>query len=138
MPLPFLLTSSDGFTGGGQYTRFKGAALAGTFTATTSVGQAQEGVAGIGLVQPGTVVSTLGVRVQVLSTLPAAISAANYIYISQTTGAVATSSNAAGDAAPPLTGMGAALLWNAGASKLAIFSTVSNSWMYTAAFTSSA
>lgn len=130
MPLPFLLTSSDGFVGGGQYTRFKGAILGGTYTGTTSAGTPSEGVSGVGLVQPGTVVSTLGNRTQVLSTLTAAITAANYIYIPQTTGAVVTTSFAAGEGAPPLTGMGAALLWDAGRQRIGIYSTVAGSWLF--------
>ena len=129
MPLPFLLTSSDGFVGGGQYTRFKGAVLGGNYTATTSAGTVAEGVSGVGLVQPGTITSTLGVRVQVLSTLIAALSAANYVYIPQTTGSIVTSSSVAADGAPPLSGMGAALLFNAGTNRLCIYSTVNNSWL---------
>src|SRR6266851_742260 len=131
MPLPFLLTSSDGFVGGGQYNRFKGTVLSGVYLITSSAGTPIEGVGGVGLVQGANVTSTLGVRTQVLSTLPAAISAANYVYIPQTTGFIATSSNAAGDAAPPLSGMGAALIWDAGNKRLGVFSTVNNIWLFT-------
>lgn len=134
MPLPFLLTSSDNFVGGGQYTRFKGAVLAGTYVATTSAGTLSEGVAGVGLVQPGTVTSTAGVRSQVISTAiftPAAVAPVNYVYIPQTTGAIATSSDAAGSGAPPLSGMGAALIWDAGNRRLGVYSTVTGTWMFT-------
>jgi hypothetical protein len=130
MPLPFLLTSSDGFVGGGQYTRHKGAILSGNFTATTSAGTLAEGVGGLGLVQPGTVTSTLGPRVQVVSTAAAAIRGANYVYITQTTAAFHAGSTA-GAFNPPLSGMGAALLWDAGNNRLGIFSTVSDTWMFT-------
>lgn len=129
MPLPFLLTSSDNFTGGGQYTRFKGAVLAGTYIATTSAGTPSEGVAGVGLVQPGTITSTAGVRSQVVSTAAAAIRGANYIYIPQTTGSFHVGSTAGGFD-PPLTGMGAALIWDAGSRSLGVYSTVDNSWVF--------
>ena len=135
MPLPFLLTSSDGFVGGGQYTRFKGAVLAGTFVATTSAGTAGEGVAGVGLVQPGTVTSTAGVRSQVISTAAAAIRGTNYVYIPQTTGSFHVGSTVGGFN-PPLTGMGAALIWDAGNNSLGIYSTVNDTWVFTRALNS--
>lgn len=130
MPLPFLVSSSDGFVAGGQYTRFKGAVLAGTFVNTTAAGVLSEGAAGIGLVQPGIVVSTLGARTQVVSTAAAAIRAANYIYITQTT-AVFHAASTVGAFNPPLSGMGAALMWDAGNNRLGVYSTVADTWMFT-------
>jgi hypothetical protein len=135
MPLPFLLTSSDGFVGGGQYTRHKGAILSGNFTATTSAGTLAEGVGGLGLVQPGTVTSTLGPRVQVVSTAAAAIRGANYVYITQTTGSFHVGSTV-GAFSPPLTGMGAALIWDAANNSLGVYSTVNDTWVFTRALNS--
>lgn len=134
MPLPFLISSSDGNVAGGSYTRHGSPILSGIFVPSTSgaASQVDASIPGaMALVQHGTVVSTLGARVQVVSTLPAAVSRASYTYITQTTGAIATSSNAAGDAAPPYSGMGAALIWDAANKRLGVFSTVNNMWLFT-------
>ena len=141
MPLPFLISSSDGSVAGGAYTRFSAPTLSGIWTPSTggAASQVDRSTPGaLGLVQHGTVVSTLGARAQVVSTAVAAITNASYVYITQTTALFHSGSTAT--FAPPLSGMGAALMWDAGNGRLGVFSTVANTWLFmstTAAFTSS-
>jgi hypothetical protein len=133
MPLPFLISSSDGSVAGGAYTRFSAPTLSGTWTPSTSGAASQVGRSipgALGLVQHGTVVSTLGARAQVVSTAAAAVTRASYVYITQTTGPVSTSSFASGESAPPLTGMGAALVFDAARLRIGVYSTVVGSWIY--------
>jgi hypothetical protein len=89
-------------------------------------------VAGVALVQPALVCSTAGPISQLLSTATAAISAANYVYIPQTTGGIATSSFAAAEGAPPQSGMGAALIWDGALRRLGVYSTASGTgtWFF--------
>lgn len=133
MPLPFFVTTSDNSVAGGQYHRFSGVLLAGTLGSTVTgvdpAGTSRPGA--VALIQPATVVSTLGQRAQLVSTAQAA--AASYVYIPVTTGAIATSSFAAGEGAPPLSGMGAALIWDAGNERLGVYSTVADAWLWTRA-----
>jgi len=126
MPLPFIHSTTGVNAYFGQaYTRFKGLLLAGSWTggSTSLTGPLPE-VSGVALIQPSNVVSTLGAAVQVVSTLPAATTLANYVYITQTTGPIFTTTFALADSAPPLTGMGAALLWDAANRRLNVYSTV--------------
>ena len=142
MPLPFFVTTSDSSVSGQPYTRMKGLILSGSLAEGSTAGP-QVPAAGVALIQPISVVSTLGQLAQVLSTAAASVSVANYLYITQTTGPVSTSSFGSGASAPPLTGMGAALIWDAGRSKLGVYSTVAGGWLWSAttggiaAFTSS-
>lgn len=127
MALPFVFSSAgSGAYFGQAYTRIKGLMLAGSWTGnSTAVTGPLSDASGIALIQPAQVVSTLGATVQVVSTLPAAVAAANYIYITQTTGPIfTTSSTDVGIAAPPMSGMGAALLWDAGSKRFNVYSTV--------------
>jgi len=127
MALPFVFSSAGAGAYFGQaYTRFKGLILAGSWTGnSTALTGPLPDPSGIALIQPSQVVSTLGATVQVISTLPAAVAAANYVYISQTTGPIfTTSSTDVLVAAPPMTGMGAALLWDAGNKRFNVYSTV--------------
>jgi len=123
MPLPFIHSTTSLF--GLAYTGFRGLILSGPWNPSTAVTGPIHPPSGIALVQPGTVCSTLGPSAQVLSTLPGAVSAANYLYITQTTGPIyTTSSTDVLVAAPPQSGMGAALLWDAGNRRLNVYSTV--------------
>ena len=126
MSLPFVFSTAGLFAyGGGAFTKLKGLILSGSWTASTAISGPLPEAGGFALVQPGHVVSTLGIANQVVSTLPAAVAAANYVYISQTTGPIfTTSSTDVTVAAPPMTGMGAALLWDAGNKRLNVYSTV--------------
>lgn len=119
MPLPFF---STGGIFGTAYSRVRGLLLAGEL-GTTQTGPISP-VAGIALVQPALVCSTVasGAAQQLLSTAKAAISAANFIYIPQTTGPVSVSATTAGDSAPPQFGMGAAIVWDAGNKRLMVWS----------------
>lgn len=134
MPLPGYgnNTSSDGFTGGQKYTRMGGPLL---------VGQIADNVGP--LYSPGAVMlvqSTAPILTQVASTLAASIPKTAFMYITQTSASVSTSSFASGESAPPYSACGAALVWDAGRSKLGVYSTVSGSgvWLWSSgAFTSS-
>lgn len=123
MALPFFhSTTNIGSVFGAAYTRMKGLILSGTL-GTTEAGPI-EGPAGIAVIQPALVCSTLGPKAQVLSTAAAAINAANFIYIPQTTGTIFVSATTAGTIQPPQSGMGAALLWDAANKRLNVYSTV--------------
>ena len=126
MPLPFIhSTTGAGAYFGLAFTRFNGVLLAGSFTGgSTAISGPLPEPAGVALIQPSNVVSTLGAAVQVVSTLPAAVSAANYVYITQTTGPVFTTTFALADSAPPFTGMGAAIFWDSANKRLNVYSTV--------------
>ncbi len=113
MPLPFFYSSSGSAAlWGAAYSRVKGLFLSGTL-GTTNTGPT-EAPAGIALIQPALVCSTVaaGAAQQLLSTARAAVMAANYIYIPQSTGLFSASATTAGDMAPPQSGMGAAIVWN--------------------------
>lgn len=136
MPIPFIFSSGSLF--GASFTRVRGLFLAGVSGSTTAGPIAP--AAGIALVQPALVLSSAGMASQIVSTAAAAISAANYVYIPQTTGPVSTSSFAGMESAPPQTGMGAALIFNAATRRLGIFSTADGTgtwyWSHTGITTS--
>lgn len=136
MPIPFVFSSGSLF--GSAFTRVKGVLFSGSL-GSTNAGPI-EPAAGIALIQPALVLSSAGVSAQIVSTAAAAISAANYVYIPQTTGPVSTSSFAAMESAPPQTGMGAALIFNAATRRLGIFSTADGTgtwyWSHTGITTS--
>jgi hypothetical protein len=130
MPLPGAVTTSDSSVGGSRVTRLGGPVVVGTIDAQGLVPP----VSGIFLVQ-STVVRSTGITTHpyqntLLSTAAASISKANFMYIPQTTGPVATSSFADAESAPPYTGGGAALLWDAGSDRLWIYSTASGSGVW--------
>lgn len=127
MPLPFF---STGGTFGTAYSRVRGLFLSGEI-GSTNPGPISP-VAGIALIQPALVCSTGGPAVQVLSTLAASLSAANYVYIPQTTASITTSTFAGGDSAPPQSQMGAALIFDAANRRLGIYSTAggSGTWFF--------
>lgn len=120
MALPFFFSSASLF--GSHFTRLKGLILSGTLGST--VAGPIEAPAGIALIQPALVCSTLGAAAQVLSTLSASINAANFIYIPQTTGPIFASATTALTVTPPQTGMGAALLWDSANKRLNVWSSV--------------
>lgn len=124
MPLPFFhsTASNAGMTFASAYTRLKGLILSGVL-GSTNAGPI-EAPAGIAVIQPALVCSTLGPKAQVLSTTAAAINAANFIYIPQTTGTIFVAATTAGTIQPPQSGMGAALLWDAANKRLNVYSTV--------------
>lgn len=122
MPLPFIHSTTSLF--GLAYTGFRGLVLAGQWNASTAPTGPLAPPAGLALVQPGAVCSTLGPAPQILSTLAASISGANFLYIPQTTGTIFVSASTVGTATPPLSGMGAAIVWDAGNKRLNIWSSV--------------
>lgn len=130
MPLPFIHSTTSLF--GLAYTGVRGLLLAGSWDASTAPSGPSQIPSGIALIQPGIACSTGGAKLQVVSTLPAGIAAANFVYIPQTTGGIATSSFASGESAPPQTGMGAALIWDAANRRLGVYSTASGSgvWVF--------
>ena len=135
MPLPFLLTSSDGFTGGGAYTRFGAPTLSGIWTPSTggAASQVDRSTPGaLALVQHGTAVSTGGARSQIVST--AGVGVASHVYIAQSSAAIMTSSGGGGTA-PAYTGMGAAIMYDAGTNRIMVFSTVNGVWLATVVLT---
>ena len=69
----------------------------------------------------------------VVTTAAATIAKASFIYIPQTTASVSTSTFAAGESQPIYSGLGAAMLWDAGSRRLGIYSTASGSgtWFWT-------
>ena len=143
MPLPgVVLTSSDNFTAGQKYTRFSGPVLVGQFNDNALTGPSYS-PGGVLVIQSSGAVSTAATNVftnQVVSTAAAAIPKAAFVYISQTTGPVSTSSFASGDSAPAYLSGGAALVWDAGRAKIGVYSTASGSgvWLWSSgAFTSS-
>ena len=95
MPLPFLVSSSDNFVGGGAYSRVKAPLLSGVFTPSTAATLGTEGqiIGALGLVQVGVAVSTnaSGVRAQVVST--AGLDVASHVYIAQTSAAIRATMN---------------------------------------------
>lgn len=126
MPLPFFFSSGSLF--GAAYTRTKGLLLSGAL-GSTNTGPI-EAVGGIALIQPALVCSTVanGALQQLLSTAKAAISAANFIYIPQTTGPISVSATTAGDSAPPQSGMGAAVVWDSGSKRFMVWSSA-HDWL---------
>lgn len=101
------------------YTRFKGPVLS---------GQIQDGAVtpppgGIMLVQ-----STAALLTQIVTTTQQTAKAA-YVYITQGTLAVSSSTNTAIAAAPPYTGAGAALYFDGTRKKLSVFSTIVGDWV---------
>ena len=122
MPLPFVLTSSDAYTGSQKYNRFGGPVLSGTI---------QDNGAGGPLVGPGgfaCVQSTATLATQIITaTGQPAVSA--FVYIPQGTLAVTSSGTANIVASPPFTGMGAALYFDYTRKKLSIFSTGVGDWV---------
>lgn len=135
MPLPGYgnLTSSSANTGGAKYTRFAGPVLVGQ--RADNVGGPMYSPSAVILVQSTNSLATPGT----ISTAAAVVSNAAFIYITQTTNPVATSSFAGAESAPPYADCGAALLYDAARKKLGVYSSGSGSgtWLWTAAMTSS-
>lgn len=145
MPIPgYVLSSSDGFTGGQNQTRFAGPLISGNI----SDSKGQGGVGPIGkpgamLLMQSSAAGSTGITNSLvsnaLSTAAAAIARAAFIYIPQTTNPVATTSFASLESAPPYIGCGAALVWDAGRNRLTVWSTAggAGTWFASAAYTSS-
>lgn len=133
MPLPGFVSTDGGLA----HTRFRAPVLSGTLSEGTSSGPGPVPVVGGFIpVQPFNAVTTASLNValnQVLSTAAANIARASFVYIPQTTGAIATSSFAGGDSAPQYTSVGAALIWDASNQRLGIYSTAggSGTWFFT-------
>ncbi len=132
MPLPGFLTTDSGSLGN----RFKQPLLSGSIADGGSSGGPVAPIGGLIMVQPVAAITSSGasspILNQVVSTAAAAIGAASFVYIPQTTGAIATSSFAAAASAPNYTSVGAALIWDAGNSRLGIYSTAggSGTWFF--------
>lgn len=142
MALPGFTTTDGGLPN----SRFRAPVLSGTIvegSPSTSQPYPIIGVGGFMAVQGFNAVTTAATNAvlnQVVSTQAARAVVASYIYIPQTTGPIATSSFASAESAPPYTSCGAALVWDAGRSKLGVYSTASGSgvWLWSSgAFTSS-
>lgn len=119
MPIPMVLTSSDGFTGSMKYSRFGGPVFSGTVADGGSSGP---------LPAPGAVAliqSTAALVNQVIST--GAPARGSYIYIPVSTNSMVSSANSA--AAPPYAGFGAALVWNDADKRLEVYSSGSSGWL---------
>src|SRR5262245_39085551 len=123
MPLPFVQTSTDNFTGGLPYNRFRGVVLSGQLETLSPAGGPLPPPGGFACIQ-----STAAVLPQMIATT-AATGTANYFYITQGTVSVTSSTNTTIAAAPPLTGMGAALYYDTARKKICVFSTVTNDWL---------
>lgn len=136
MPLPGygVAGSSQGNVGGTKYTRFQGPILVGQLADNVSGPVYQP--AGVILVQ-----STNSARTApgTISTAAAVVGRSAYVYVTQTTNPVATSSFADGESAPPYSDCGAAIVYDAGRKKIGVYSSGSGSgtWLWTAAMTSS-
>jgi hypothetical protein len=128
MPLPGYgnLTSSQGSVGGAKYTRLQGPALVGQLADNTSGGPSYAPGAVIMVQSTASPITAPGV----LGTAAATVSRGAYIYIPQTTGAIATSSFADGESAPPYSDCGAVLVWDAGNDRLLIYSTASGAGVW--------
>ena len=131
MPLPGFLTTDGGLPN----TRFRAPVLVGSVSEGSSGGPLPIVGGFIPVQSAGTVTTSAASPIlnQVVSTLAARVGTASFVYIPQTTGAIATSSFAGGDSAPNYTSVGAALIWDAGNSRLGIYSTASGSgtWFFT-------
>jgi len=106
-----------------KYSRFAGPVFSGTI--------ADGGASGGPLPAPGAVAliqSTASLTAQTITTT-AQTAVASYVYITQGTVAVTSSSNATIAAAPPYTGMGAALYFDGTRKKLSVFSTIVGDWL---------
>ena len=116
MPIPMVLTSSDSFTGGMKYSRFGGPIFSGTIGETGAPGA-------VALLQ-----STASLTAQTITTTAQTAKSA-FVYITQGTLAVSSSTNTLIAAAPPYTGMGAAVYFDGTRKKLSVFSTIVGDWV---------
>lgn len=123
MPIPMVLTSSDGFTGGRNARRFGGPVFSGSRGDESGVGGPRPSPGAVALIQ-----STSPLLTQLVATT-AEMALASYVYITQGSVAVTSSNTANVGAAPPYVGIGAALYYDTGRKKLSVFSTVLNDWL---------
>lgn len=117
MALPFVLTSGDS-----KYNRFSGMILSGSLADNTANGPVPSPGA-VALVQ-----STAAAATQIITTTQQTAKSA-FVYITQGTLGVSSSSTATIAAAPPYTGMGAALYYDGTRKKLSVFSTINGDWL---------
>lgn len=115
MPLPIVSSTVEI-----PYNRMKHLFLSGSLQDTPGVTQPSPG--GVALIQ-----STASAATQLITTTGQPAKSA-FVYITQGTVAVTSSTNAGIAAAPPYTGMGAALYFDATRNKLSIYSTVNGDW----------
>jgi hypothetical protein len=130
MALPGAVTTSDNSVGGSRVTRFGGPIVVGSIESRGMVPPVSGVLLAQSTVALSTSVTTHPYVNNLISTAAAAVTKANYIYIPQTTGPIATSSFAAGDSAPPYSAAGAVLVWDAGSDRLWIYSTASGSGVW--------
>jgi hypothetical protein len=116
-----VLTTSDGFTGGQKYSRFGAPIYSGGIA--DNAGGPVPGPGGIALIQ-----STAALATQLITTTgqPAK---SGFVYITQGTLTMSSSTNANIAASPPYTGQGAAIYFDATRFKLSVFSTVVGDWL---------
>lgn len=119
MPIPMILTSSAGYTGGTPYSRFGGPIYSGTVGGSDP----QPPICAVALIQ-----STAALRTQLVTTTGQTARSA-FVYITQGTLGVSSSNTANIAAAPPYTGIGAALYFDATRQKLSVYSTVVGDWL---------
>ena len=118
MPLPGAFSSNAN----APYTRFQGPVLSGTLF--------DGGVGGPKALPGGFLcVQTTASLVTQLITTTAQTALASYVYITQGSIAVSSSTNSVIAAPPPITGAGAALYFDNVRNKLSIFSTATNDWL---------
>ena len=134
MALPGFQSSDAGV----PRSRFRAPVLAGSISEGGSSGGPVPIVGGFIPVQSAQAVPTSAaspILNQVVSTLAASVAVASFVYIPQTTGAIATSSFASAASPPGYTSVGAALIWDAGNARLGVYSTASGSgvWLFTRA-----
>ena len=121
MALPFVVTSSDSYTGSGKYSRFGGPVLSGQIA--DNAGGPVPAPGAIALVQ-----STAALTTQIITTT-AQPTKSSFVYITQGTLAMTSSGTASISAAPPYTGMGAAMYFDYTRKKLSIYSTGVGDWV---------
>ena len=121
MPIPMVVSSSDSFVGGMKYSRFGGPVFSGTVN-DNGTGGPLPAPGAVALIQRAAPLAT-----QVI-TSSNDVSGGSYVYIAQGTVQVSASSGTVA-AAPPYTGMGAALYYDMTRKKLSIFSTATNDWL---------
>ncbi len=122
MPIPFVVSSSDGYTGSMRYSRFGGPVFSGNLAS---------GITGDVLPTPGAcaLIQSTAPRLTQLIATSGELARASFHYIAQGSFAVSSSTNAALAAAPPYTGMGAALYFDTTRFKLSVYSTVVGDWL---------
>lgn len=122
MPIPMVLTSSDGFTGSQKYSRFGGPVYSGT-VADNGVGGPLPAPGAVALIQ-----STAPLATQVIAST-VGIARGSYVYIPQGTVGVSSSGGTTTPGGPAYTGIGAALYFDITRRKLSIFSTGVGEWL---------